>query len=327
MSNHQFYRIQQINEQLNLFSNGRVPIEKLMEVCGRKKRTIKEDIQYMRDEYGAPIKYDRIEKGYYYAEPFNAKVMISLSKKDLAALEVAVNNLNQYRNPSIFKDLEGLFDKVSKAVRFRGLKKREEGSYIQMESVPYFKGDMHIPFFLDTIRKKQVVAFTYHKFNGEIKEMQVEPYLLKEHRNRWYVIGRDKYSNIIKSFGLDRIEENPAPGLIEDYFNPVSPAYIQHLFNQSFGLYINESQKPEKVILSFNKARASYFKTQPFLPYNQNEHVIQDDDEAFIIQREIQISDELVMEIARQGEGLKVIAPESLKEKVKDYLKRALEQY
>ncbi|MCC6186040.1 MAG: WYL domain-containing protein, partial [Chitinophagaceae bacterium] len=41
----------------------------------------------------------------------------------------------------------------------------------------------------------------------EFSQRRVEPYALKEFKNRWYVIAKDNNDNHIKNFALDRLTE------------------------------------------------------------------------------------------------------------------------
>jgi predicted DNA-binding transcriptional regulator YafY len=62
------------------------------------ERTIKRDIEFMRDRLGAPIEYDRTHRGYYYREPIWSFPALSLRDGELMALLLARRALEQYRD-------------------------------------------------------------------------------------------------------------------------------------------------------------------------------------------------------------------------------------
>ena len=56
---------------------------------------------------------------------------------------------------------------------------------------------------MSAIGERRVVRFTYRKFvAGDRHESErcIEPYLLKEYRNRWYLIGKPEGSADVKTF-------------------------------------------------------------------------------------------------------------------------------
>jgi len=60
-------RLQQLHEEI---SSGRCPsIQDLAVSTGRTSRTIKRDVKAMREDFKAPLVYDRQRKGFRYAEP------------------------------------------------------------------------------------------------------------------------------------------------------------------------------------------------------------------------------------------------------------------
>jgi predicted DNA-binding transcriptional regulator YafY len=62
-------RFQRINDQLR--GGPAIPTAELMQVCGVAERTLKEDMNQMRDRYWALIKYNRRLGGYHYTESFD----------------------------------------------------------------------------------------------------------------------------------------------------------------------------------------------------------------------------------------------------------------
>ena len=60
-------RLQQLHEEI---SSGRCPSLQNLAVCtDRTSRTIKRDIKALRQDFKAPLVYDRQRKGFRYAEP------------------------------------------------------------------------------------------------------------------------------------------------------------------------------------------------------------------------------------------------------------------
>lgn len=66
--------------------------------------TISRDIEYMRDRMNAPIKYDYVQKGFFYTKNYEPNFQNYLSEKDLNTLIAAKNLLSHYKNTPIYKE-------------------------------------------------------------------------------------------------------------------------------------------------------------------------------------------------------------------------------
>lgn len=87
---------------------------------------------------------------------------------------------------------------------------------------------------LHAIKNNFQIKFLYRKFwNDEVKLRTVEPYLLKEFRNRWYVITIESKGSVLKTFALDRISELE---ITSNKFNKNSKVNIEIFFSILLGL-------------------------------------------------------------------------------------------
>lgn len=322
----QLERLQRINERLNRWAGRSVAKAELLTLCEVSERTLKEDFRYMRDEYGADIVYDRRQRGYRYAAPFDLTAFAALTDTDLAAaaLHTAVATLNQFRHLALFEGLRGTVDKIDKAVRFRSRPATNLGQHILFESIPFSKGGEWIELFLKAIHEQSVVQFDHQRYDTEItKTHRLYPYAVKEHRNRWYVVGWQLDYGQIRVFGLDRILTNSAR-LTDDLCYP--PLFdVAAYFQQALGVAVYD-QPTEEVILSFTRQQGLHFQAQPFYPFRP-EDVLVNAEEEFRVKLTMIVNDELLYELARLGDSVKVIAPADLIQRLKGYFQRALNQY
>ena len=62
---------------------------------------------------------------------------------------------------------------------------------------------------MDALRECQVLRFTYHSYSRSMPTpgLQLEPYFLKIFRQRWYVTGRNRAEDTIKTYALDRMSD------------------------------------------------------------------------------------------------------------------------
>ena len=59
-------------------------------------RTVKRDIEFMRDRYGLPIAYDEERYGYYYTTPVDRFPVAAMTEAEMFALLVADKAIAQY---------------------------------------------------------------------------------------------------------------------------------------------------------------------------------------------------------------------------------------
>ncbi len=185
------------------------------------------------------------------------------------------------------------------------------------------KGVEHAYAIVQAINANQSVSFEYRKFHKSSSESRVlEPYLLKESRNRWYVVGKDVHKNAIRVFALDRIS---GLSLQKKRFEAPSGVDIDGLFKHVFGVILPDSgQQLEEIILSISAFQGKYVKT---FPLHESQEIISEDDEAIRIRLRIYVTHDFVMELLSLGEEVEVIKPASLIGKLKRHYEGALTYY
>lgn len=171
------------------------------------------------------------------------------------------------------------------------------------------------------IKNNQEIEFTHKKYWESFCSKKIlQPYMVKESKNRWYVVGFEQVSNQIKTFGLDRIFEIE---LLKTKFKKPSKLVIKSLFENSFGI-IYENQPPQKIILEFSSFQANYVKS---LPLHKSQKVISENESSCTIQLFIHPTYDFIMEILSMGSEVKVIEPLDFKEKIKKILIESLNNY
>jgi predicted DNA-binding transcriptional regulator YafY len=272
--------------------------------------TIQKDIKSMREDealgYLAPIGYSRQHDGYYYMDP-NYSISIPFSEEDVTAIEFAAELLHQFRDIPIFRNYRDAIAKVMEAVSIgRDLGDGEE-EIIQFEQSVGRQGSEWISQILHAIRSRKAIQFHYTKFGSdESKLYRLDPYLLKEYRNRWYVVGKRDEKDEIATFGLDRITDLhvTTQGYVPDEtFSP------KEFFKYAFGITTYRG-KPEDVVLSFDPEEAPYLKTQPL---HHSQEILVDTPREFRIRLKVYPTIELKMAIWSFGPRVKVIKPKSLR--------------
>jgi len=288
--------------------------------------TIDKDLYAMRNEanlgYYAPIAYSKVEKGYYYEDPDYSIDEMPLNQEDIEAIEFAATTLAQFRDIQLFESSGDAIDKILGRLSLRPTEGQNIERYVQFETAPEYKGSAHLKTLLRAIRDRKAVSFEYRKFSGELsRRYRIHPYLLKEYRNRWYIIGYNPQKEATVVFGLDRIEEQV--NVLEDRFSRHPDFDPDRYFKHSLGITAID-EAPEKILLRFSTISGKYVESQPW----HSSQVLRSKTPDFIeVELFLCITRELVMQILSFGKDAEVLAPKKLKEVVKKTLEETLSLY
>lgn len=257
--------------------------------------------------YYAPIAYSKLEKGYYYTDPEYTIKEISLSEEDKEAIRFAANTLFQFKDLAIFDQFGSAIQKIMDRLSISPEMQDEAiERFVQFENTPMAKGTELLPELLQAIKECREVRFRYTSFIDESESERIlHPYLLKEYRNRWYVIGKDANGGKIKTFGLDRISDlsiRDKVFVVDRKFDP------EVLFKYSFG--ITAGGKPTKVVLRFAPQEGRYVKAQPLHPTQKI--IKENQQDGLTIQLKVIPSYELSAAIRSFGKNVEVVEPINL---------------
>jgi len=185
------------------------------------------------------------------------------------------------------------------------------------------KGTEHLYGLLHAIRNGIQISFQYHKYyEPQSETRKVHPYVLKEARNRWYLLCYDIDRQELRLFGIDRMSHLE---FSSKKFTKPPGLDIEGIFRSSVGIIRPEiGQQVEEVTLSFRPVQGRYIKS---LPLHDSQEVIQDDDQAVVVKLHIYITHDFIMELLSYGKEVEAIAPASLRTTLKDIHLTAAKYY
>ena len=280
--------------------------------------TIEKDMFAMKMEHDAPIKYSRRHSGYYYTDKDFSINEIPLSPDDIESLKFAANTLAQFKDASIFKQFGFALNKIVDRVQTSDSPEIETDQFIQFESGTTAIGNEFLAPLLDAINNRFIVYFYYQSFvSGERKKRKVTPLLLKEYRNRWYLISYDLIKESIITYALDRMDEldcSNQKGFYPKNFNP------DLFFKHAIGITTGKKQ-PEKVIFEADTVAAKYIESQPF---HTSQKVVDKNAHTKRFELYVIISEELIRTLLSFGGEIKIVQPESLKNEILSRLKKSI---
>lgn len=187
-----------------------------------------------------------------------------------------------------------------------------------------------LPLFYKAISNRQVLQFAYHPFGQEPFELIFHPQFIKEYNGRWFVFG-DANREPFKAYNvpLDRIigKLETVEGI--EYI-PAEKGFYQQFFNNIIGVTHEKDAKVETMVIrTKTEYQHGLLLTKPLhhsqketLPFGEH-----DGQRYGEVTLTIEPNRELYGKILMYGEGLEVVQPHPLREKIKEIVKKQAERY
>lgn len=289
------------------------------------RRTFQNDLALMRSDrlgYNAPIVV-RDNKYYEYEDPDYSITHLPLNAEGLDALNSALDILRQLQG---FPQLASSIDTISKLNEQISRQTGTSVPAMDMEHVPGYKGAQFIGAIYDAVRKRQTLVIEYQSFKArQPQELVVYPYLLKEYRNRWFLICEKSTNRSpqINIFALDRIlsvrldKGHPFRKCVD--FDP------EHFFDDTIGVTKSISDKARRVVVKIDRQQAPYVESKPFHKSQKVEQRFRDG--SIQLSLKVVINNELERLILGYGGHAEVIAPPEFRARIAESVLKAAERY
>lgn len=295
--------------------------EALFEFEGKEayvsKRTIQADLQNMRSEkfgYEAPIEV--YEKKYYrYSDPEYSIHNISVNENDLKAMNNAIQILKQFKDFSMFSEMNGVLQKLENSIH-----SAQQKSIIHLDKNDQLKGLEYIDVLYQGILNKKVLNISYKSFSAlNYTLFTVHPQFLKEYNNRWFLFCA-KEGKVV-NLALDRMQEiTVAEGKVYEDRNIDPDKY----FREVIGVTVSERQRGRNIVFFVDQQNAPYVKTKPL---HHSQAIVEEKESGTVFKICVQFNYELERLLLGFGDSLEILQPERLRYRMIEKLKRALKNY
>jgi len=182
-------------------------IAKELEVSGR---TVRRNIEFMRDVLGTPIAYDPSRKGYHYTDRDWSLPGLRVTEGELLGLALAQQALKAYAGTPLGEHVRRISEKLQAALpdEIEIDPRHLEGVFqFSLGPVTLFDPE-HWQALATAAREHSTVWMRYHAlYRDEAQERKVDPYLLRCFGGDWYLIGHDHRTGHIPVFNIARIRE------------------------------------------------------------------------------------------------------------------------
>jgi predicted DNA-binding transcriptional regulator YafY len=284
------------------------------------KRTLQYTLDYLINEKGAPIgkKKDGAVVYYFYTEANYSIKNLPLSYEEIVLLKDAVEVIKQVGSNAIANDALNVIGRLENTIAQNPLSNR---TIIQFERHTTSSGLEHMDDLFTAIKEKIVLKITYQPFGKEAYEQLVHPYLLKEYRNRWFLLARDDKHDTLCNLALDRIRAvKPARADFKenDIFNPTT--YFDHLIGVTFPV----GEQISDIIIKVNPSQVPYIRTKPI---HFNQEIEEAEDGCILVKLRLFNNYEMRSVLLGYGADIEVLQPSKLREQMREIFGAAFVNY
>lgn len=286
--------------------------EKLTEQGDRpvSLRTLQYDIANLAERKEAPIhRPDKKDVRVYYTEKFSLKT-IPIDPEEVAILRNAVAILKKAANIHITKEVDEIISRLENRIHTNVA---DSNTMIAFEEHTEAGGKEYFEDLFNAIKEKSTIKLTYQPFGKEEREWLVHPYMLKEYRNRWFLIGRIGDSQKLSNIRLDsikgKIKNTKEPFIENNLFD------TETYFNNVIGVTIPAEQEPLAIIIKVAASSADYIRTKPI----HKSQVITKENKDGSMRLELNLFNnyELKSTLMSYGPAVEVLKPDSLRNEMK----------
>jgi len=289
---------------------------------GVSRRSLQADIEMMRSNklgYEAPIVV--VDRKYYtYSDKNYSITNIPLNNHDMQVLGEVAGLLQQFKGFNHFSDLNEMVSKLEDKIYTQ---KTHSTPVIDFEKNENLKGLEWIEVIRKAIVAKNTLCVTYQSFKArEASTFCFSGYLLKEYRNRWFVLGRSHVRNApLLTLALDRIQKIKEH---EDNYRENDIINLATYYSDVLGVTKTPNQRDCQVVFWIDADNAPYVITKPL---HHTQKLLREEEGGKIFSIQVILNFELERELLGFGAKMKVLGPRHLVKRIREQLEASLGRY
>ena len=317
-------KFDRIYELHRLFSGRRVPIsmEEIMQRMECSKATAKRGIETLRDQLNAPLVYDRDRGGYIYAAGQDAWELpgLWLTSRELVAMLAAIKFLGESGQGVVSEMLRPFRQKLEtilagkytgagellRRVRILSMNARPQGDWFHVVA--------------EALARRRQLHMHYHDRGRDThSERNVSPQRLVHYRDVWYLDAWCHSREGLRTFSVDRIS---SARVLESKARDIGEAQLDAELASSYGIF---SGPPKATaVLDFSPTAARWVRSETWHRDQKGEEL---PGGAYRLRVPFNHATELMRDILRFGAEVEVKEPQSLREDLRQQLRKALDFY
>lgn len=322
-----------LRDIVSILENSRrpVPRARLLAELEISPATFKRDLELLRDQFQAPVRWVRGsggEPGGYQLEDkqwssgrhslpqawFSSAELYALLTIDELARHIGPGLLTEHIQPLVTRVtmMLGATEDLPREIRARV---RILTSARKRTSPPHFETIAGA-----TIRRRRLHIVYYTRGRNESSERLISPQMLLHYQENWYLIAWCHSVNNVRMFALDAIVSVAPTGTAA---KNMARAQIDAMIGRDFGLAMGRGERMWAK-LEFNSVQARWVANEIWHPEQRGSFTKSG---TYLLEVPYSHPQELIMEILRFGPEVVVHGPTSLRREVGERLRKAAGNY
>jgi len=285
-------------------------------------RTAYRDIEFLRDQYAAPLEFDHRERTYRLTAPTYSLPLVPMTRGELFALFFAEKVVRQYRGTPFESDLVSALRKMVELLpeEVQVVPSTLEG-FLAVDLGPVAMPDAEI--FREVVdalsrRRRIVMRYSSHT-SGQTLDRKVDPYRVYNLRGDWYLAAWDHLRREVRDFALHRLR---AVRTLDEAYE-VDPRfrfedYMRGAFN------IEKGTRPVRVAVRFSSKQARWIRERRWHP---TARIRERRDGACVLTMKVGGLGEVRRWVMQFGPHAEVLGPRKLRQEIQQELSEALQNY
>jgi predicted DNA-binding transcriptional regulator YafY len=303
-----------------------VPKQSFLDELEISDATFKRDLEYLRSRMNASIIYDRFLGGYKFENPQDEEKTelpgLWFSEKEATALVLMQHLLSSLDQGGLIgphiEPLTAIIDGILGQTETTAKELRKRIKVLGMGSrKSMIENFSEIGAAL--LKRNRLDIEYYSKGKNEVTQREISPQRLIFYRENWYLDAYCHMRKELRSFAVDGIRKAV---LTNKKAEEISEKQCQEHFAESYGIFSGKATQRAK--LRFTPEHARWVLTENWHGQQVGSF---DKDGYFILEFDYNQDPELIMDIMKHGSGVEVLAPATLKNRVKEELKKTIVNY
>jgi|LauGreDrversion4_2_1035121.scaffolds.fasta_scaffold122505_3 predicted DNA-binding transcriptional regulator YafY len=287
-------------------------------------RMIRIDIENMQSIFPVVIG-KRDGNKYYYEDSSDSIDNINISEQDKTAISLAVGVFSRFKGTPIYDKFSDAVTRIMANSVIRKINTSDTRNIVQVAEVNENSGVEWLETIYNAIVEKKTLKLEYKNFGKKTSIRVISPYMLKEYRNKWYMIayvhGLDKPDKTLLHKLSRIIDIQPADDKYEE-----DPTFNGNkYFKYTLGVFHKHAEEPIDVKLKLKeKSIITLFSedkvhpTQELIPISEDEATLE---------MRVYNSPELETFILGYAEAIEVVEPLELRDKILDRIGKLIRIY
>jgi len=190
-------------------------------------------------------------------------------------------------------------------------------SRIQFENIP--SGQRFLSTIIEAMRDGLKLRVSYQSFWADVpSEFEVEPYLVKIFKQRWYLVG---LSDKLRIYGLDRLHTCE---VTSEHFKLPNNFDAEAYFQDCYGIINVEDLTVQDVTIRVSAYQANYLRA---LPLHSSQLETETTDTHSTFRLHLKPTFDFRQELLSLGDDVEVLQPDWFREEIKQVLENMVGKY